>query len=155
MFSHASRQASDEDARTGELRGQPTPFATSESTDIERRGMSDHPTEEFSEVQAVDNLHRQYQELRTQLGGVIVGLEDVIEQLLVAIMCRGHCILEGMPGLAKTLLVSTLSSVLQLKFRRIQFTPDLMPADITGTDVLEEDRTTGRRVRSEEHTSEL
>lgn len=108
--------------------------------------MTEHSNEEFGEVQAVDELHRHYQELRGQLGGIIVGLEDVIEQLLVAILCRGHCILEGMPGLAKTLLVSTLSSLLQLKFRRIQFTPDLMPADITGTDVLEEDRTTGRRV---------
>ena len=65
---------------------------------------------------------------------------------MAALLCRGHCILEGVPGLAKTLMVSTLASLLTQTFRRIQFTPDLMPADITGTDVLEEDRTTGKRV---------
>ncbi|MBI4579502.1 MAG: MoxR family ATPase [Planctomycetes bacterium] len=81
-----------------------------------------------------------------QLGRVIVGMTDVIEQLFIAMVCRGHCILEGAPGLAKTLLVSQVASLLGLSFRRIQFTPDLMPADITGTDVLEEDHTTGRRV---------
>src|SRR5581483_10987791 len=77
--------------------------------------------------------------------GVIVGQEEVIEQLTVALLCRGHCILEGVPGLAKTLIVSTLASLLNQSFRRIQFTPDLMPSDITGTDILEEDRTTGKR----------
>ena len=79
------------------------------------------------------------------MGGVIVGLEDVIEQLLVVLLCRGHGILEGVPGLAKTLMVSTVSSLLGLTFRRIQFTPDLMPSDITGTEILEEDHTTGKR----------
>ena len=108
--------------------------------------MTDEPRPENAEVQAVDDLHRQYQALCEQLHGVLVGMDDIIEQMFVAMLCRGHAILEGMPGLAKTLLVSTLSSLTQLKFRRIQFTPDLMPADITGTDVLEEDRTTGKRV---------
>ena len=108
--------------------------------------MTDEPRPDDAEIQAVDALHRQYQALSDQLHGVLVGLDDVIEQMFVTVLCRGHCILEGMPGLAKTLLVSTLSSLLQLQFRRIQFTPDLMPADITGTDVLEEDRTTGKRV---------
>jgi MoxR-like ATPase len=98
------------------------------------------------ELAAVEQLNRTYLSLREQLGGVIVGLDDVIEELVIALLCRGHCILQGMPGLAKTLLVSTLASMLQLQFRRVQFTPDLMPADITGTDVLEEDRTTGKRV---------
>jgi MoxR-like ATPase len=98
------------------------------------------------ELAAVEQIHRKYLLLREQLGGVIVGLDDVIEELVIAILCRGHCILQGMPGLAKTLLVSTVASMLQLQFRRVQFTPDLMPADITGTDVLEEDRTTGKRV---------
>jgi len=98
------------------------------------------------EVQMVDDLHRRYREIVGQLGGVIVGMEDVIEQLLIAMLCRGHCILEGVPGLAKTLLVSELGKMLGLSFRRIQFTPDLMPADITGSDVLEEDHTTGRKV---------
>jgi MoxR-like ATPase len=98
------------------------------------------------EIRAVEQLNEKYSQLREQLGGVIVGLDDVIEQTLIAILCKGHCILQGMPGLAKTMLVSTLASLLHLKFRRIQFTPDLMPADITGTDVLEEDRTSGKRV---------
>jgi MoxR-like ATPase len=97
------------------------------------------------ELAAVEQIHRKYLMLREQLGGVIVGLDDVIEELVIALLCRGHCILQGMPGLAKTLLISTLASLMQLQFRRVQFTPDLMPADITGTDVLEEDRTTGKR----------
>ena len=77
---------------------------------------------------------------------MIVGQERVVEQLVAALLCRGHCILEGVPGLAKTLMVSTLAALLGQTFRRIQFTPDLMPADITGTDILEEDRTSGKRV---------
>jgi MoxR-like ATPase len=97
-------------------------------------------------AEAIDKLNEQLQELRTQLGGVIVGMEEVSEQLLIALLCRGHCILQGMPGLAKTMLVSTISSVLDLSFRRVQFTPDLMPGDITGTEILEEDHTTGKRV---------
>ncbi len=97
------------------------------------------------ELAAVEQIHRKYLMLREQIGGVIVGLDDVIEELVIALLCRGHCILQGMPGLAKTLLISTLASLMQLQFRRVQFTPDLMPADITGTDVLEEDRTTGKR----------
>jgi len=101
---------------------------------------------QFDEVEAVKELHAAYGKLTEHLGGVIVGMEEVIEQMMIAILCRGHCILEGVPGLAKTLLISTLASMLGLTFRRIQFTPDLMPADITGTDVLEEDRTTGKRV---------
>ena len=109
--------------------------------------MNNKPTNiDTDDVKAVDELSEQYRVLCDQLGGVIVGLDDVIEQTMIAILCRSHCILQGMPGLAKTLLVSTLSSLMQLKFKRVQFTPDLMPADITGTDVLEEDRTTGKRV---------
>ena len=104
------------------------------------------PTEnQVNDVEAVEKLHRHYQELTTQMHGVIVGMEDVIEQLLIIILCRGHGMLEGVPGLAKTLIVSTLSSLLNLSFRRIQFTPDLMPSDITGTEILEEDNTTGKR----------
>ena len=98
------------------------------------------------ELQAVQQLNQHYQAVVRQVGGVIVGLEGVIEQLLVVLLCRGHGILEGVPGLAKTLMVSTLASLLGLTFRRIQFTPDLMPSDITGTEVLEEDHTTGKRV---------
>jgi len=95
---------------------------------------------------AVDQLYDQMKELRTQLSGVIVGQHAVAEQLLIGILCRGHCILQGMPGLAKTMLVSTLASLTDLTFRRVQFTPDLMPGDITGTEVLEEDHTTGKRI---------
>ncbi len=95
---------------------------------------------------AVDQLHDQMKELRAQLSGVIVGQHAVAEQLLIGILCRGHCILQGMPGLAKTMLVSTLASLTDLTFRRVQFTPDLMPGDITGTEVLEEDHTTGKRI---------
>ena len=80
-----------------------------------------------------------------QLGQVIVGQQEVIEQVLTAMFCQGHVLLVGVPGLAKTLLVKTISDVLALSFKRVQFTPDLMPSDITGTDVLEEDRATGKR----------
>ena len=99
-----------------------------------------------TELAAVEQLHVKYQSMLKQLSGVLVGMEEVIEQVMIAILCRGHCILQGMPGLAKTLLVSSTAQSMHLTFRRIQFTPDLMPSDITGTDVLEEDRTTGKRV---------
>ncbi|MCM2374053.1 AAA family ATPase [Aporhodopirellula aestuarii] len=85
------------------------------------------------------------QRMRDELGKVIVGQSDTIEQLLAAIFTRGHCLLEGVPGLAKTLMVSTLSEILDVTFKRVQFTPDLMPSDITGTQVLEEDES-GRRL---------
>jgi MoxR-like ATPase len=104
------------------------------------------PASQKDDVRDVQELNQHYREICVQLGKVIVGMDQVIEQLLTAMLCQGHCILEGVPGLAKTLLVSTVGRLLGLSFRRIQFTPDLMPSDITGTDVLEEDRTTGRRV---------
>lgn len=94
---------------------------------------------------AIEHLHSVYQLMKTEVGRVIVGQDEVVEQTLMAIFCRGHALLVGVPGLAKTLLVSTLSQALDLSFKRIQFTPDLMPADITGTDVLEVDPETGRR----------
>ncbi len=90
-------------------------------------------------------LTEAYQRVTQEVGKLIVGQEEVIEQLLIAIFARSHCLLEGVPGLAKTYMVKTLSDALQLSFRRVQFTPDLMPADITGTDVISEDPTTGRR----------
>ncbi|WP_182867086.1 AAA family ATPase [Rhodopirellula sp. JC639] len=85
------------------------------------------------------------QAVRQQVARVVVGQEDVIEQLLIAILSRGHCLLEGVPGLAKTLMIRTLAESMHLKFHRIQFTPDLMPGDITGTDIIQEDPETGRR----------
>ena len=96
-------------------------------------------------VSAVDRLHEAHDRITEQLSRVIVGQREVIEELLISLFSRGHCLLEGVPGLAKTLLVSTLARSLDLSFSRIQFTPDLMPSDIIGTDVLEEDRATGVR----------
>jgi MoxR-like ATPase len=97
------------------------------------------------ELAAVEKLQKGYHNMRAELGKVIVGQEQVIEELLIALFCKGHALLVGVPGLAKTLLISTLSKTLGLSFNRIQFTPDLMPSDITGTEVIEEDKTTGGR----------
>ena len=99
-----------------------------------------------SDKAVIEELKQAYEAMKEQLDLVIVGQHDVIEQLLISIFCRSHALLVGVPGLAKTLLVSTLSDVLDLSFKRIQFTPDLMPADITGTEVLEEDMSTGKRI---------
>ncbi|MEM8945632.1 MAG: AAA family ATPase, partial [Planctomycetota bacterium] len=97
------------------------------------------------DVQAVERLHEVYGNLQRELAKVVVGQQDVIEQLLVALFGGGHCLLVGVPGLAKTLLVRTLADALSLEFNRVQFTPDLMPADITGTEVIQEDRSSGER----------
>ena len=98
-----------------------------------------------NDVQAINNLRSTYSRLRDELRRVIVGQESVIEQLAICLFARGHALLMGVPGLAKTLLVSKLAETMSLKFNRIQFTPDLMPSDITGTDIIQEDTTTGRR----------
>jgi MoxR-like ATPase len=96
---------------------------------------------------AVSKLAEAREKIQDQLSRVIVGQEEVVEQILIAIFSRSHCLLEGVPGLAKTLMISTLSETLDLSFNRIQFTPDLMPADITGTEIIEENRSTGARER--------
>lgn len=96
-------------------------------------------------TESIELLHKAHSELKAQIAKVIVGQSDVIDQLLIALFSKGHCLLEGVPGLAKTLMISTLSRCLSMNFSRIQFTPDLMPADITGTDVLQENRDTGQR----------
>ena len=98
-----------------------------------------------SDLHAVQELHEARRMLLGELEKRIVGQKEVVDALLVALFARGHCLFVGVPGLAKTLLISTVAEVLDLSFNRIQFTPDLMPSDITGTDVLEEDHTTGRR----------
>jgi MoxR-like ATPase len=98
-----------------------------------------------SPEEAVRQLATATGQLQDQLAKVIVGQSEVVEQLLMALLSRGHCLLVGVPGLAKTLLISTVARILHLGFKRIQFTPDLMPADITGTDILQEDPETGRR----------
>ncbi|HXI20827.1 MAG TPA: MoxR family ATPase [Gemmatimonadales bacterium] len=94
---------------------------------------------------AIEALLIRLRNLRAEVGRVIVGQERVVEELLLAVLAGGHALLEGVPGLAKTLLVRTLAGATELSFRRIQFTPDLMPSDILGTEVLEEDHATGRR----------
>ncbi len=104
-----------------------------------------HSAPPQGDIETVKALNTAYENMTRQVRQAIVGQNAVVEQVLVAIFCRGHALLVGVPGLAKTLLVSTLSKVMHLTFKRVQFTPDLMPADITGTDVLEEDRTTGKR----------
>jgi len=97
------------------------------------------------EAQAIRGLQTAYRRLREEIAKVIIGQQDIVDQLLISLFSKGHCLLIGVPGLAKTLLVSTASQVLHLSYRRIQFTPDLMPSDITGTDVLQDDPETGRR----------
>ncbi len=97
------------------------------------------------ETAAIEKLQSARQKIVEQLSRVIVGQQQVIEELLISLFSRGHCLLEGVPGLAKTLMISTLSRTLNLTFSRIQFTPDLMPADITGTEIIEENRATGSR----------
>jgi MoxR-like ATPase len=101
--------------------------------------------EQISPEQAVADTRRAYDRLKEQIHKVIVGQDEVVEQILIAMFCRGHTLVEGVPGLAKTLLISTIARTLSLGFSRIQFTPDLMPSDITGTEVIEEDKSTGTR----------
>jgi MoxR-like ATPase len=97
------------------------------------------------DVQSVRKLNDAFQRITAELGKVIVGQQQVIEELLISLFARGHCLLVGVPGLAKTLMIRTLADSLSLKFSRIQFTPDLMPADITGTEVIQEDKSSGTR----------
>ncbi len=94
---------------------------------------------------AVEKLNLARNKIKSEIQKVIIGQEQVIDELLIALLSNGHCLLIGVPGLAKTLLISTLSKILDLKFSRIQFTPDLMPSDITGTEIIEEDTSSGKR----------
>jgi MoxR-like ATPase len=103
------------------------------------------PDASSDDLRAVEELSQARNEIVAQIEKRVVGQREVVEHLLISLFSRGHCLFVGVPGLAKTLLISTLADVLNLSFNRIQFTPDLMPSDITGTDILEEDRTTGRR----------
>ena len=93
-----------------------------------------------SEVKAVDHFHKQYESLTNEIGKVIIGQNDVVEKVLISIFSKGHCLLVGVPGLAKPLLVNTIAQALGLSFSRIQFTPDLMPSDIIGSEILDENR---------------
>ncbi len=94
----------------------------------------------------VSKLHHVHEQMLDAFSNVIVGQHDVLEELLITVFAGGHNLLEGVPGLAKTLMIHTLAEMLSLNFNRIQFTPDLMPSDIAGTNVIEEDHTTGKRV---------
>ena len=97
------------------------------------------------DLQHAEKLVQSLGAVKAQLAKVVVGQDEVIEQLLIAILARGHCLLEGVPGLAKTLMIRSLAETMDLRFRRIQFTPDLMPGDITGTDIIQENAQTGHR----------
>ncbi len=94
---------------------------------------------------AIEQVRDAYKRLRAEIGRIIVGQDEVVDQTLMAILCRGHAVVVGVPGLAKTLLISTIARTLGLAFNRVQFTPDLMPSDITGTEVIQEDKSTGHR----------
>ncbi len=104
-----------------------------------------HELRAKDDVEAVDKLAQAYADIHTEIAKVIVGQDAVIEHLLISLLSRGHCLLVGVPGLAKTLLIKTLAQALDLKFSRIQFTPDLMPSDITGTEIIEENVSTGQK----------
>ena len=97
------------------------------------------------DVELLENLASSYMKIKDEIAKTIVGQDDVVEKLIITLLCRGHCLLVGVPGLAKTLMISTLARAIDLSFSRIQFTPDLMPSDIVGTEVIEEDTQTGRR----------
>jgi MoxR-like ATPase len=103
------------------------------------------PNDEPIEGADATRLSEARKRILEQLGKIIVGQEEVIDQIMISLFSRGHCLLEGVPGLAKTLMISTLAKSLDLSFSRIQFTPDLMPADVTGTEIIEENRATGHR----------
>ncbi|MDP6112959.1 MAG: AAA family ATPase, partial [Planctomycetota bacterium] len=106
--------------------------------------MQDAPSNP-SDVEIIDRLRIAREKLKDQIARVIVGQEEVVDKVLIALFCQGHSLMIGVPGLAKTLLVKTISRILHLKFQRIQFTPDLMPSDIIGTEVIEDSMETGRR----------
>jgi len=98
------------------------------------------------DLELLETLQTGYSEILNEVNKIIVGQENIIRNLIISLLSKGHCLLIGVPGLAKTLLISTIAKVMDLKFSRIQFTPDLMPSDITGTEILEEDKTTGKKI---------
>ena len=107
--------------------------------------MSPAKQKPINDEEMAQKLVLAYEKIKAQVHRVIVGQDAVLDQLLIAMLARGHCLLEGVPGLAKTLMIRSLAQAIELSFRRIQFTPDLMPADITGTDIIQEDKKTGHR----------
>jgi MoxR-like ATPase len=121
--------------------GHPTIEYTKGRAELQRGNSGEY----MSDLDALKSLRDARDSLKREIGKVIIGQDQTVNELLISLLARGHCLLVGVPGLAKTLLISTLARVLDLKFSRIQFTPDLMPSDITGTEIAEEDRATGRR----------
>ena len=107
--------------------------------------MHSDAVKDMTDIEIVQELRKARDEIVREINKVIIGQKEIIDQLLISLLARGHCLLVGVPGLAKTLLISTVARVLDLKFSRIQFTPDLMPSDITGTEVIEEDQSTGKK----------
>jgi MoxR-like ATPase len=103
--------------------------------------------EQKKELETVERFHTELKKIDHEIRKIIVGQKEVVDQVMISMLSGGHSIITGVPGLAKTLLIATVAQVLHLDFKRIQFTPDLMPADITGTEMIEEDRTTGKRAR--------
>jgi MoxR-like ATPase len=103
--------------------------------------------EQKQELEVVERFHTELKKIDHEIRKIIVGQKDVVDQVMISMLTGGHSMITGVPGLAKTLLIATVAQVLHLNFKRIQFTPDLMPADITGTEIIEEDRVTGKRVR--------
>src|SRR5947209_16133242 len=97
------------------------------------------------DLEAITRLGEARKKLKQEIARVIVGQEHIVDDLLTALFARGHCLMIGVPGLAKTLMVRTISQAIDLSFNRVQFTPDLMPSDITGTEIIEDDRATGSR----------
>lgn len=122
------------------------PIVAEELPELEAAAPADNWPRIEGDLSAIERLNSGYRRIRKEMSKAIVGQEKVLEELLIAIFARGHCLLVGVPGLAKTLMIRTLADSLSLSFSRIQFTPDLMPSDITGTEVLQEDKTTGQRL---------
>lgn len=124
------------------------PADTTPPTESNSNGQRNHEDSgaiNEDDVALINSIRSAYTSLTSQLSSVVIGQKSTVEEVLIGIFCRGHVLLVGVPGLAKTLLVSSISQVLDLSFRRVQFTPDLMPSDITGTEVLQEDRSSGKR----------
>ena len=130
--------------RTGRLSG-PVANADGKLLSSSRTNTYESIMPETEDLQAVERLSEAYRSIADEIAKRIVGQREVIEQLLIALFARGHCLLVGVPGLAKTLMIRTLADALSLEFNRVQFTPDLMPADITGTEVIQEDKLSGTR----------
>ena len=107
--------------------------------------MAGGPAATAGDLEAIARLGEGRKKLKEEIAKAVVGQEHIVDQLLTALFARGHCLLIGVPGLAKTLMIHTLADALNLSYNRIQFTPDLMPSDITGTEIIEEDRATGGR----------